>query len=108
MKSTSAALQLKLISDARIEQKPAQTDLLNRLFFDGRSYIRVVALCHQNSSQVIVEREINGQRWTISAGLIRMITSRERRKKIAWRWRGLFTSATMCLRQQLRQLQLSS
>ncbi len=83
MKTSSGALQLRLIGEETIEQKIDHTDLINRRFDDGLSLIRVVSLCRTDAAQVIVERERDGKRWSISAGVVRMIVGRARNKRRA-------------------------
>ena len=78
MKTTTDALQLELIAGARRNGKPLKAGLLGRGFFAGASYVRVVGLCPANSSQVVLEREVDGKRWAAPSGLIRVIVGRGR------------------------------
>ena len=78
MKKPNNALQLELIAGARRKAKPLMAGLLGRGFFAGASYVRVVGLCPANSSQVVLERELDGKRWTAPSSLIRVIVGRRR------------------------------
>ena len=78
MKEPTDALQLELIAGARGKVKPLKAGLLGRGFFAGASYVRVVGLCPANSSQVVLEREPDGKRWTAPSSLIRAIVGRRR------------------------------
>ncbi len=89
MKSQTGSLQLKLISDARIEPRPAaeprpaNADLVGRIFSDGSSDIRVTHVSRANSSQVIVTRTADGKSWAVPAGLVRLITEGARKARAA-------------------------
>ena len=76
MSKATDTLQLELIAGARKRAKSLKDGLLGRIFFDGASYVRVVGLCPANSSQVVLERELDGKRWTAPSSLIRMIVGR--------------------------------
>ena len=83
MKAQGGAVQLRLINDSAARVKAENEDLVGRYFHDGRVYVRVVRVNCLNTSQVIVEREIDGKSWAVSAKLIRMIVRRERKKRAA-------------------------
>ena len=89
MKRKERALQLRLIpgDEPPREQMPRgrtpHADLIGRRFFDGLSSVAVVDICRLNPAQVWVEREMDGRRWSISAGLIRLIVGRERKRRTA-------------------------
>lgn len=86
MKAQDGAIQLRLINDSAVKGKKGKAeneDLVGRCFYDGRVYVRVVRVNGLNTSQVIVEREIDGKSWAVSARLIRMIVRRERKKRAA-------------------------
>jgi hypothetical protein len=82
VKPQGGAVQLRLINDSAV-RKAENEDLVGRYFCDGRVYVRVVRVNSLNTSQVIVEREIDGKSWAVSARLIRMIVRRERKKRAA-------------------------
>ena len=78
---SNASLQLELIAGARVRRvkaEPAGDSLLGRTFFDGSSDVRVVSLCPVNPSQVILERQLDGKKWTAPSGLIRLVLGRAR------------------------------
>lgn len=83
MKSLAGCLQLKLISDARVDPRPANADLVGRIFSDGYSDIHVMRVSRTNATQVIVKRAADGKSWTVPAGVVRMIIKGERKKKAA-------------------------
>jgi hypothetical protein len=87
MRRKDRALQLRLIpGDEPPREQTARSphdDLVGRRFFDGLSGIAVTHVCRLNPAQVWVEREMDGRRWSISAGLIRLITGRERKRRTA-------------------------
>ena len=91
MRRKHRALQLRLIpgDDPPREQATRErtttshADLVGRCFFDGLSNVAVTGVCQMNPAQVWVEREMDGRRWSISAGLIRLITRRERKRRTA-------------------------
>ena len=83
MKSRPGSLQLKLIGDVSVEARPANADLVGRIFSDGSADIRVVGVSRTDSSQVIVERRADGKSWTVSAGLVRLIVGGGRKKRAA-------------------------
>jgi hypothetical protein len=85
MRRTDGALQLRLIpgDDPTREPPPPHADLIGRRFFDGLSRVAVMDVCRLNPAQVMVEREMDGRRWSISAGLIRLIVGRERKRRTA-------------------------
>jgi hypothetical protein len=67
------ALQLRLIADARAEDKAPRHRLVGRIFFDGRSYVRVVGVSNCNPAQMIVARELDGKHWSVSLSLLQHI-----------------------------------
>lgn len=81
MSQSNASLQLELIAGARVRRvKPATGDpLLGRTFFDGSSDVRVVGLCPSNPAHVMLERRVDGRRWTAPSSLMRHILRRSRR-----------------------------
>jgi hypothetical protein len=87
MRRTERALQLRLIpGDDPPHLQAARSphdDLVGRHFFDGHSNVAVTGVCRLNPAQVMVEREMDGRRWSISAALIRHITRRERKRRTA-------------------------
>ena len=89
MRRKERALQLRLIpgDDHPRERTPREqtphADLIGRRFFDGLSRVAVTGVCGLNPAQVMVERETDGRRWSISAGLIRLIVGRERKRRTA-------------------------
>jgi hypothetical protein len=87
MRRKVRALQLRLIpcDDLPREQqaRSPHDDLIGRRFFDGLSNVAVTNVCRLNPAQVMVERELDGKRWSISAGLIRLIVGRERKRRTA-------------------------
>lgn len=90
MKRTERALQLRLLPGDEPPREPTaarasspHADLVGRSFFDGLSRVAVTGVCGLNPAQVWVEREMDGRRWSISAGLIRLITRRERKRRTA-------------------------
>ena len=90
MRQKERAVQLRLIldDDAPPREKVPRVrtphdDLIGRRFFDGLSHVAVTGICRLNPAQVLVERELDGKRWSISAALIRHITKREHRRRIA-------------------------
>jgi hypothetical protein len=89
MRQKKRALQLRLIpnDDLPRERLPRTArphdDLIGRRFFDGLSSVVVTGTCRLNPAQVWVMREMDGKSWSISAGLIRHITTRERKRRTA-------------------------
>ena len=90
MRQKERALQLRLIpgdDPPRQQQLPRERtphdDLIGRRFFDGLSSVAVTGVCRLNPKQVMVEREMDGKRWSISAALIRHIMKRERGARTA-------------------------
>lgn len=89
MRRKERALQLRLIpGDDLPREQPVRVptphaDLIGRRFFDGLSRVAVTDVCRLNPAQVMVEREMDGRRWSISAGLIRLIVGRERKRRTA-------------------------
>jgi hypothetical protein len=89
MRRKKRALQLRLIpgDDSPREELPREPrphdDLIGRCFFDGLSNVVVTGVCRLNPAQVWVARELDGKCWSISAGLIRLITGRERKRRTA-------------------------
>jgi len=89
MRRKERALQLRLIPGDDPPREPSartptpHADLIGRRFFDGLSRVAVTDVCRLNPAQVMVEREMDGRRWSISAGLIRLIVGRERKRRTA-------------------------
>ena len=90
MRRKERALQLRLIpcddpprGPRARTPRPPHADLIGRRFFDGLSGVAVMDVCRLNPAQVLVEREMDGRRWSISAGLIRLIVGRERKRRTA-------------------------
>ena len=84
MRQKDRALQLRLIPGDEAPREPTpHADLIGRRFFDGLSRVAVMGVCRLNPAQVMVEREMDGRRWSISAGLIRLIVGRERKRRTA-------------------------
>ncbi|HEY9404497.1 MAG TPA: hypothetical protein VIQ24_17695 [Pyrinomonadaceae bacterium] len=89
MRRKERALQLRLIPgddpprERTTRAQMPHADLIGRRFFDGRSRVAVMDVCRINPAQVMVEREMDGRRWSISAGLIRLIVGRERKRRTA-------------------------
>jgi hypothetical protein len=84
MRRKDRALQLKLIpGDAPLREPTPHADLIGRRFFDGLSRVAVTDVCRINPAQVMVEREMDGRRWSISARLVRLIVGRERKRRTA-------------------------
>jgi hypothetical protein len=89
MRKKKRAVQLRLIpgdESARenmSRERSPHYDLIGRCFFDGLSNVTVTGVCRFNPAQVMVEREMDGKRWSISAGLIRLITKRRRERRTA-------------------------
>ncbi|HEX8635949.1 MAG TPA: hypothetical protein VF703_17515 [Pyrinomonadaceae bacterium] len=93
MRRKERALQLRLIPDDEPARElstreptptpPPHADLIGRRFFDGLSRVAVTDVCRLNPAQVMVEREMDGRCWSISAGLIRLIVGRERKRRTA-------------------------
>ncbi|MET0649322.1 MAG: hypothetical protein ABW208_22150 [Pyrinomonadaceae bacterium] len=82
MAQSNAILQLELIAGARVRRAAAKSacdPLLGRTFFDGASDVRVVGLCPSNPSHVMLERRVDGRRWTAPSSLMRHILRRGRR-----------------------------
>lgn len=82
MAQSNASLQLELIAGVRadrVKAKPAGDSLLGRTFYDGSSDVRVVGLCPSNPSHVMLERRVDGRRWTAPSSLMRLILRRGRR-----------------------------
>lgn len=81
MAQSNAVLQLELIRGARRvggKARPAGAGLLGRTFFDGSSDVRVVGLCPNNPSHVMLERRADGRRWTAPSSLMRLVLGRVR------------------------------
>jgi len=91
MRQKERALQLRLIPgddppprEQRLpRERTPHDDLIWLSFFDGLSSVAVTGVCRLNPAQVMVERELDGKRWSISAALIRHITKRERKRRTA-------------------------
>jgi hypothetical protein len=90
MRRKDLSLQLRLIpgdDPPRVrtarEPTPQHADLIGRCFFDGHSRVAVTDVCRLNPAQVMVERELDGRRWSIPAGLVRLITRRGRKRRTA-------------------------
>ena len=90
MRHKEQALQLRLLpgDDPPRETLPRERrtphdDLVGRHFFDGLSKVAVTGVCRLNPAQVMVTRELDGRRWSISAALVRHITKRERKRRTA-------------------------
>lgn len=91
MRGKTSALQLRLIPGdeppheklTRELRRTPHHDLIGRRFFDGLSSVVVTGICRFNPAQVMVEREMDGKSWSISAQLIRFITKRERKARTA-------------------------
>jgi hypothetical protein len=82
MAQSNASLQLELIEGARpgrVGTKPAGEPLLGRTFFDGSSDVRVVGFCPSNPAHVLLERRMDGRRWTAPSSLMRHILRPRRR-----------------------------
>jgi hypothetical protein len=91
MRGKTRALQLRLIPGdepqreklTREHRSTQHQDLIGRRFFDGLSSVVVTDICRFNPSHVMVEREMDGKSWSISARLVRHITKRERKIRAA-------------------------
>ena len=84
MSQPNASFQLELIKGARLGKervKLAGDPLLGRTFFDGSSDVRVVGFCQTNPSHVLLERRVDGRRWTAPASLMRHILRRGRKSQ---------------------------
>lgn len=82
MSQSNASLQLELIAGIRLSRagsRQAGDPLLGRTFYDGSSDVRVVGLCPTNPAHVMLERRVDGRRWTAPSSLMRHILGRGRR-----------------------------
>ena len=64
-------------------QRQMNVDLLGRAFYAGPARITVSRVRPDNPHQVIIEREIDGKRWALPAGLVRLILDRARTRQTA-------------------------
>lgn len=82
MNNPTATLQLELIAGARRVKQltPPRNPLVGRSYFDGASRVRVVAACPINPRHVVLERQLDGKRWTAPSGLLRLILGEGPRK----------------------------
>jgi hypothetical protein len=58
-------------------------ELVGQYYFDGVSDVVVTGVTPANPNHVMVERESDGKRWTVPAGLIRLIVGKKRRRRTA-------------------------
>ncbi|HEY0083638.1 MAG TPA: hypothetical protein VGB61_12670 [Pyrinomonadaceae bacterium] len=89
MRRKERAQQLRLIPGDELPREPTpreptpHADLIGRRFFDGLSRVAVMGVCRLNPAQVMVEREMDGRRWSIPAGIVRLVVGRERKRRTA-------------------------
>lgn len=81
MEAEQIALPFRLIRRKNIKDRRDNSDLIGHSFMDRSSTITVMSLCPSNPEQVMVERDMDGKRWAVPVGLIRLIVgcSKERR-----------------------------
>jgi hypothetical protein len=67
----------------RVKGRTLNDDLVGSSYFDGVSETVVTGVCPANPEHVLVERESDGKRWTVPAGLIRLIVRHKKRRRTA-------------------------
>ena len=70
----------------RAREKPrtkSNLDLLDRSYMDGDATITVVAICSDDDSRVMVERDLDGRTWSMPAWLMRLIFMEKKRGRAA-------------------------
>ena len=83
MKPEQIVLPLRPINRETRQTEQANAHLIGRCFFDGSATITVTGVSHTNPKQVIVRRDLDGKIWSVSAGLIRLIVGRRKRRRAA-------------------------
>ncbi|HKC65929.1 MAG TPA: hypothetical protein VKB86_19955 [Pyrinomonadaceae bacterium] len=83
MEAKQIALPFRLITGKEIRDGRDNTDLIGRSFMDGPSTITIMSVCLSNPEQVMVERDLNGKRWSVPAGVIRLIVGHKKKRRVA-------------------------
>jgi hypothetical protein len=76
-------LPFKLIRGETATKNAIKDDLIGRRYFDGISDVIVTGVCHMNPKHVVVERKLDGKRWSVPAGLISLIVGTRKRRRVA-------------------------
>ena len=68
----------------RAEMQPdANRDLIGRSYEDGIATITVIETCLNDQSRVMVERDLDGHRWSMPAWLMRLVFRETQRQRAA-------------------------
>jgi hypothetical protein len=79
-----SAQQITLPFRLREKRKTSSNiDLIDRSYTDGDATITVVAICSDDDSRVMVERDRDGRTWSMPAWLMRLIFMEKKRGRAA-------------------------
>ena len=82
MEAEQIAFPFKSVKPKVVKKGP-NADLIGRSFYIDSATITVIDLCPIKPDQVMVERDMDGKRWLVPAGLIRLITGQKSRRRVA-------------------------
>jgi hypothetical protein len=84
MMAEQIVLPFRLIRKSKPARGLLTSDALVGLsYYDGASDVLVTGVAPANPNHVVVERASDGKRWTVPAGLIRLIVSPKKRRRTA-------------------------
>lgn len=83
MATEQLTFPFRLLDGKSLRESCDNSDLIGQSFLDGSVTITVIGLCPANPKLVIVERELDGKRWSVPAGVMRLIVGRRRKRRAA-------------------------
>ena len=64
-------------------QKDVNADLIGRSYEDGIATITVIETCFNDQGRVMVQRDLDGHKWSMPAWLMRLVFKEKKRKRAA-------------------------
>ena len=83
MKTEQRVLPFKPAGGSPIKDGRKNAALIGKSFLDGSVEITVMSVCQSNPNQVMVERDVDGKRWSVPVGVIRLIVGRRKKRRAA-------------------------
>jgi len=65
------------------QRNTPNTDLIGRSYKDGYATIVVTSVCLNDTTRVIIERDLDGRTWSMPGWLMRLVLLEEKRKRAA-------------------------
>ena len=65
------------------QRNAPNTDLIGRSYKDGYATIAVTGVCLDDTTRVIVERDLDGRIWSMPGWVMRLVLLEEKRKQAA-------------------------